>query len=102
LEKTLVIVTGDFGRSPKINKNGGRDHWANLSTLAFFGGGCHGQVIGKSAKNNDVPNSEPWSTPNLLSTVFHYLFDVGMLRVARGLPTSLINAVSTHQPIDGL
>src|SRR5262249_49882769 len=39
LEKTLVIVTGDFGRTPKINKNGGRDHWPNLCTLAFFGGG---------------------------------------------------------------
>jgi uncharacterized protein (DUF1501 family) len=103
LEKTLVIVTGDFGRTPKINKNGGRDHWANLCTLAFFGGGIRGgQLIGKSAKNNDVPNSEPWSTPNLLSTVFHYLFDVGTLRVARGLPTSIVNAVSANKPIEGL
>lgn len=103
LEKTLVIVTGDFGRTPKINKNGGRDHWANLCTLAFFGGGvCQGQIIGKSSKNNDIPNSEPWSTPNLLATVFHYLFDVGTLRVARGLPTNIVNAVSTHKPIEGL
>src|SRR5262245_16757472 len=48
LEKTLVIVTGDFGRTPKINKNGGRDHWSNLCTLSLFGGGASvktGQVI---------------------------------------------------------
>jgi len=38
-DNVLLIITGDFGRTPKINKNGGRDHWSNLSTLAFAGGG---------------------------------------------------------------
>src|SRR2546423_285157 len=37
LDKVLVIVTGDFGRTPKINLRGGRDHWANLCTLALVG-----------------------------------------------------------------
>ena len=64
LRDKVVIVTGDFGRTPKINKNGGRDHWATLSTLAFFGGGLKtGQVIGKSARNNDVPASDPIPKP---------------------------------------
>ena len=102
-DKVLVIVTGDFGRTPKINKNGGRDHWANLSTLALFGGGLKmGQVIGKSALNNDIPASTPISTPNLLSTVMHYLFDVGTLRVARGLPTDIIKRIESNKPIEAL
>ena len=72
-----------------------RDHWATLSTLAFFGGGLKtGQVIGKSARNNDVPASDPISTPNLLATVMHYLFDAVALRITRGLPTIVANAAS--------
>lgn len=100
LDKTLVIVTGDFGRTPKINKNGGRDHWAKLCTLALFGGGLPmGGVIGRSDRNNGEPASEPYSTPNLLATVMHFLFDVGAVRVARGLPAELIRAVETAEPI---
>src|SRR5262249_27743412 len=71
-EKVVVVRTGDFGRTPKINKNGGRDHWATLCTLAFWGGGLKmGQVIGRCDKNNPVPATTPYSTPNLLSTVMH-------------------------------
>src|SRR5262249_23218910 len=99
-DKVLVVLTGDFGRTPKINKNGGRDHWANLCTLAFFGGGLKmGQVIGKSDKNNGVPASTPYSTPNLLSTVMHALFDVGTQRVTRSAPTTLVKLVEDHKPI---
>lgn len=102
-DKVLVIVTGDFGRTPKINNRGGRDHWANLSTLALFGGGLKmGQVIGKSDRNNGVPASDPISTPNLMSTVMHYLFDVGTLRVARGLPTNLVKMIENNKPIEPL
>jgi len=58
LNRTLVAVLGDFGRTPKINKNGGRDHWPNLCTLALFGGSLKtGQVIGKSARDNGTPAS---------------------------------------------
>jgi uncharacterized protein (DUF1501 family) len=103
LDKTLVIVTGDFGRTPKINARGGRDHWANLCTLALFGGGLKtGQVIGKSDRNNGVPASDPISTPNLLATVMHFLFDVGTLRVARGLPANLIKLIEDTKSIEAL
>jgi uncharacterized protein (DUF1501 family) len=102
-DKVLVVLTGDFGRTPKINQNGGRDHWANLCTLAFWGGGLRmGQVIGQSARNNDVPATEPISTGNLLSSVMHTLFDVGTLRITRGIPTNLIRLIETHQPIQEL
>jgi hypothetical protein len=103
LEKTMIVVTGDFGRTPKLNKNGGRDHWANLCTLGLFGGGFKtGQVIGKSGKNNDVPVGEPVNCSNLLATVMHYLFDMGVVRVTRNLPTTLVNATTNPKPIDGI
>jgi uncharacterized protein (DUF1501 family) len=102
-DKVLLVVTGDFGRSPKINKNGGRDHWPNLCTLALFGGGLNvGQVIGKSARNNDVPASEPITPVNLLSTLMHALFDVGVLRVTRGLPANLVRLIESTKPIEAL
>src|SRR4029079_8306512 len=59
-EHVLTIVTGDFGRTPTINNRGGRDHWANLCTLALFGGGLKmGQVIGQSDRQNRMPASTP-------------------------------------------
>jgi hypothetical protein len=103
LDRVLVIVTGDFGRTPKINKDGGRDHWANLCTLAFFGGGLNlGQVIGRSDRTNSQPASDPISTPNLMATVMHALFDVGTLRTARGLPANLVRLIETTKPIEEL
>ena len=102
-DKVLVIVTGDFGRTPKINKNGGRDHWANLCTLALIGGGLKmGQVIGKCDRNNAAPTADPISTPNLMATVLHALFDVGQLRVARGLPSNLVRLAESARPIEPL
>lgn len=102
-DKILLIITGDFGRTPKINKNGGRDHWSNLSTLAFAGGGWKmGQVIGQSARKNDVPQSEPLTTSHLLGTVMHTLFDVPALRLARGVPRELMTLVEQAVPVPGL
>lgn len=100
LDKVLVIVTGDFGRTPKVNSKGGRDHWPNLGTLAFIGGGLKmGQVIGRSARDNSVPAGDPITPPNLLATVLHHLFDINTLRVARGLPASLLKLVEDGKPI---
>ena len=99
-EKILLVITGDFGRTPKINKRGGRDHWARLGTLAFAGGGLNmGQVIGKSARNADVPSSDPISTPNLMATLMHTLFDVGTLRLESGIPRSLSKLIENGKPI---
>jgi uncharacterized protein (DUF1501 family) len=102
-EKVLVIVTGDFGRTPKINGKGGRDHWANLCTLALWGGGLKmGQVIGKSDRSNGKPASNPYDAGSLLSTVMHALFDVGVMRVARGIPGNLLKLIEDHPPISEL
>jgi hypothetical protein len=70
----LVVIAGEFGRTPKINKNGGRDHWAPLSTLALSGGGLRmGQVIGESASKVDVPKTTPIRPSDLMATVFQVL-----------------------------
>lgn len=73
-EKILLVITGEFGRTPRINRNAGRDHWAPLSTLALAGGGLRmGQVVGESSAKLDVPKSKPISPQDLMATVFHVL-----------------------------
>jgi uncharacterized protein (DUF1501 family) len=103
LEKVLLVITGDFGRTPKINNRGGRDHWANLCTLAFAGGGLNtGQAIGQSSRNNDVPLTDPIGTDQLLGTVMHTLFDVGLLRLSSSIPREILSKVESSPPIAGL
>jgi hypothetical protein len=73
-DEILLVVTGEFGRTPKINRNAGRDHWAPLSTLALAGGGLRmGQVVGESAPKADVPKTKPIRPQDLMATVFHVL-----------------------------
>jgi hypothetical protein len=73
-EKILLVVTGEFGRTPRINKNGGRDHWGPLCTLALSGGGLRmGQVVGESTEKAEVPKTTPISPANLMATLFHVL-----------------------------
>lgn len=70
----LLVITGEFGRTPKINGSAGRDHWAPLSTLALAGGGLQmGQVIGESAAKVDVPKTTPIGPQDLMATVFQVL-----------------------------
>lgn len=103
LDQVLLVITGDFGRTPKINERGGRDHWPKLCTLAFAGGGItHGQIIGRSTRQNDAPASEPAGPSELMATVMHSLFDLGRLRLARGVPRDLLNQLERHHPIPGL
>lgn len=73
-EKILLVVTGEFGRTPRINRNAGRDHWAPLSTLALAGGGLKmGQVVGESSANAETPKSAPIGPQDLMATVFDVL-----------------------------
>jgi len=89
-DKILLVVCGEMGRTPKINKTGGRDHWGNLSPLLLAGGGLNmGRTIGRSARDGSVPNTEPIGNKHLISTIMHTLFDIGKLRVVRGLPREL-------------
>jgi len=70
----LLVISGEFGRTPKINGGAGRDHWAPLSTLALAGGGLNmGQVVGESAEKVDVPKTKPIGPQDLMATVFQVL-----------------------------
>jgi hypothetical protein len=73
-DDVLLVISGEFGRTPKINGSGGRDHWAPLSTLALAGGGLKmGQVVGESAEKVDVPKTTAITPQDLMATVFHVL-----------------------------
>ena len=73
-EDILLVITGEFGRTPRINQNAGRDHWAPLSTLALAGGGLRmGQVIGDSTSKADAPRTNPITPRDLMATIFHVL-----------------------------
>lgn len=99
-KKILLVITGEFGRTPRINKNGGRDHWGNLCTLAFVGGGLNmGQVIGHSDRTGSAPATEPISSSNVLATVMHSLFDIGQLRLLTGIPQDVERIITSGQPI---
>ncbi len=70
----LLVVTGEFGRTPRINGSAGRDHWAPLSTLALAGGGLRmGQTVGESNARAEVPRTTPITPQDLMATVFHVL-----------------------------
>ncbi len=74
LQETLVVVMGEFGRSPKINAAGGRDHWGQVFSVALAGAGiAGGQVIGASDKTGGVPDSRPVRPPDLAASLFHLL-----------------------------
>jgi uncharacterized protein (DUF1501 family) len=101
-DKILLVITGEMGRSPRRNSNGGRDHHANLTTLAFAGGGLRmGQVIGRSDRLASSPATERFGPPHLLATVMHSLFDIGEVRVQRELGR-VANVISEGTPIPGL
>ena len=101
-DKVLLVVCGEMGRSPRINARGGRDHWGNLGPLLLAGGGLPGgAVVGKSSANGGEPNSDPVRIPNLIGTIMHTLFDVGKLRITRGVSRELMT-MADYAPIPGL
>ena len=68
------MITGEFGRTPRVNHVAGRDHWGPLCTLALAGGGLRmGQVIGESTARAEVPKSTPIYPKDLMATIFHVL-----------------------------
>ena len=74
LDETLLVVMGEFGRTPKINKYGGRDHWGSCYSVALAGGGVPGgQIIGSSDDHAAYPKSRPLRPPDLAATIFHLL-----------------------------
>ncbi len=74
LDETLVVCMGEFGRTPKINKNAGRDHWGECSSTVLAGGGIRGgQVIGASDKHGAFPTATPIDPVDIQATIYHCL-----------------------------
>ena len=70
LDDTLVIMQGEFGRSPVINTDAGRDHWARSWSVVLGGGGLvAGRVIGETNADGTSVESEPYSSEDLMATV---------------------------------
>ena len=86
----LLVCCGEMGRTPKINKNGGRDHWGKLAPLMLYGGGItNGQVIGSSTRDGGEAVGTPQTPDDLLATIFHTLINYGEARLIPNLPSDL-------------
>lgn len=99
-DKILLVCCGEMGRTPRINKNGGRDHWGNLAPLILAGGGLPmGQVIGESSRDGSVPKSKPITIENLVATILKTLVDPGILRLEPDVPREILQAASEWESI---
>jgi uncharacterized protein (DUF1501 family) len=94
LDSTLVIITGEFGRTPRVNKNSGRDHWGPAFTVALGGGGIKGGVVlGKTDARGERPASDPCGPEDLSATLFHLLGidPKGEFLTPEGRPVAIVN-----------
>lgn len=74
LDDTLIVTLGEFGRTPKINADAGRDHWGMCASAVFAGGGLtSGLVVGSSDKIGAYPASQPISPPDVTATIIQAL-----------------------------
>ncbi len=94
-DKIMLIVTGEMGRTPRIGRTGGRDHWATLTPLLIAGGGLRmGQVIGQSDRQAGAPATERYTPRHLLGTVMETVFNVGEVRLQSDLPRDVVGAAT--------
>lgn len=74
LERTMVVVMGEIGRTPRINGNAGRDHWEFCYTVLMAGGGVRGGLVhGASDRRGAYPNLNPVSASDIVATIYHGL-----------------------------
>ncbi len=73
-EKTLIVAMGEFGRTPRMNANAGRDHWGNTFSVLFGGGGLKmGQAIGRSSSRGEHVVDRPIDPQDVAATIYHHL-----------------------------
>jgi len=74
LDSTLVMLSSEFGRTPKVNKDAGRDHWPKVFSIVLAGGGIKkGNVYGSSDATAAEPNDDPLILSDLAATLYHCL-----------------------------
>jgi hypothetical protein len=105
LEKTLVVWMGDFGRTPRINQDAGRDHWARSWSVVIGGCGIKGgQVVGATNEDGTQVAERPLDTPDLMATVYKAL-GIPIDRqytTPNGRPYWVVDKDSNAQPISEL
>jgi hypothetical protein len=102
LDRVLVLVHGEFGRTPQVNAAGGRDHWGDVFSALLAGGGLrHGQVVGSSTARGESPKDRPLRPAHLLATAYRTLGIDPRLTVSdeTGRPRELL---SDPEPISEL
>ena len=101
-DEILLVCCGEMGRTPRINKNGGRDHWSRLSPLMMYGGGIgEGKIIGASDSQGGEPATTPYDPSHLVSTILRTLIDPGVLRLDPSAAPE-VNELLAKPPIPGL
>lgn len=101
LDDTLIIWMGEFGRTPRINRNGGRDHYAKAWTTLLLGGGIHGgQTIGSTDREGREVIERPTSVADFMATVCRILgIDYTKeITTPNGRPIRIVD--KNEQPID--
>jgi hypothetical protein len=74
LDETLVVMMGEFGRTPRINRDAGRDHWGLCQSVLMAGGGIRGgQVYGSSDRSAAYPHTDPVDPVDIHATMYHCL-----------------------------
>lgn len=101
LESTLVLAWGEFGRTPRVNKDAGRDHYPNAFSAAIAGGGVRGgTVVGASDQQGAFPKSEPKTPQDVLATVYRHLgINTQAEYLSNGRPVPVL---PSGKPIDEL
>ena len=100
LDTTLVVAMGEFGRTPRLNPRGGRDHWPGVWSILLAGGGVRGgQVIGSSDALGAEPRERPVSPAEVAATVYHSLgIDLATrLPAPGGQSLPLVDAAPIHE-----
>jgi Protein of unknown function (DUF1501) len=69
----LVVSMGEFGRTPRVNRNAGRDHWGSLMSVLLAGGGLKTGIVGTSNSKGEVPVECPYGPENVLAMVYRHL-----------------------------
>ena len=102
LDDVSIVVWGEFGRTPRINKNGGRDHWPNVGCALLAGGGMRtGQVIGATDRLGDHATQRPVHFQEVLATLYYRLgLDINRVTVndLAGRPRYLVDH-ARYQPL---
>ena len=90
LDDVLVVVMGEFGRTPKVNPTAGRDHWGNAMSVLLAGGAIRGgQIVGATNIKGQHPVRRPVKPSDILATIYHQL----------GIPTHLQFTNRAGRPI---